>query len=162
MEPVQSRWFLLPALDNNIFGTQNLGQKLCGDHFTQCWFASYRRIHLKPGAVPTIKGLVTVEKTYIYPKITGIFSGVFFSSDTCLKGQCHEIFIQFFVIRTHLGPLLRRAELFSHLPSISWIHVQMTPWSQAQRCHWHSRVFSFTDILTLVLCFWLYGLNIFM
>ena len=34
------------------------GARICVAHFAQCSFASLRRIHLKSGAVPTIKGTV--------------------------------------------------------------------------------------------------------
>ena len=53
-----------------------------------------------------------------------------------LKGQCQELTTKFFFrILTHVG--LDFEEIFACAKKFV---VSLTPWSQAQRCHWHHEV----------------------
>ena len=61
-EVVREKWILFCS--RKSYWKPGPGARLCGVHFALGSFASSKRIHLKRGAVPTIKGLTTQSKKY--------------------------------------------------------------------------------------------------
>ena len=61
-EAVREKWILF--CDRPSGWSPGPGARICGAHFAQCSFASLRRIYLKSGAVPTIRGR-SLSKNFI-------------------------------------------------------------------------------------------------
>ena len=61
---MRQKWILF--CEQESYWSPGTGARLCGVHFAKCSFAFSKRIHLKQGAVPTIKGLSKKICSYMF------------------------------------------------------------------------------------------------